>query len=110
MAAREEAIKNIEQEVLNNKIIIFMKGNKNFPQCGFSSQAVECLKKLDVPFETRDVLSNEDYWNYLEVYSKWPTFPQVFVGGKLVGGCDIVTEMSESGELKKVVDEALATN
>jgi len=109
MSTKEEALKKIEEEVKNNKVIIYMKGNRNFPQCGFSSQAVECIKKLDVPFEDRNVLEDEDYWNFLEVYSKWPTFPQIFVDGKLIGGCDIVTEMSESGELKKVVDAALAS-
>lgn len=108
MSTKEEALKKIEEEVKNNKIIIYMKGTKDFPQCGFSAQAAECLKRLNVPFEDRNVLENEDYWNYLEVYSKWPTFPQIFIDGKLIGGCDIVTELFQSGELKKLADEAVA--
>lgn len=109
MSTKEEALKKIEQEVKNNKVIIYMKGTKETPQCGFSAQAVDCLKRLNVPFEDRNVLEDEDYWNFLEVYSKWPTFPQIFVDGKLIGGCDIVSEMSESGDLKKVVDAALGS-
>lgn len=107
MLPKEEALKKIDSDVKNNKILIFMKGNKNFPQCGFSAQAVEVFNRMNVPFETRDVLSDEDYWEYLEDYSKWPTFPQVFIDGKFIGGCDIVTEMSENGELQPLVDAAL---
>lgn len=107
MSTKEEALERIKKEVEENKIIIYMKGTKDFPQCGFSAQAIECLKRLEVPFADRNVLNDEDYWEYLEDYSRWPTFPQVFIGGKLVGGCDIVTELSQSGELKKLADEAL---
>lgn len=108
MSTKEEALKKIEAEVKENKLIIYMKGTKDFPQCGFSAQAVECLNRLEVPFADRNVLDDQDYWNYLEVYSKWPTFPQVFIDGKLVGGSDIVTELYQSGELKKLADEAVA--
>ncbi len=108
MSTKEEALVKIEEEVKNNKVILYMKGTKDFPQCGFSAQAAECVKRLEVPFEDRNVLDDQDYWNYLEVYSKWPTFPQLFIGGKLVGGSDIVTELYQSGELKKLVDAAVA--
>ncbi len=107
MSTKEEALKKIEKEVQENKIIIYLKGTKDFPQCGFSAQATECLKRLNVPFADRNVLNDEDYWEYLEDYSHWPTFPQVFIGGKLVGGSDIVTELFQSGELKKLADQAL---
>ena len=97
---REEVLKKIDAEVKNNKIVIFMKGDADFPKCGFSAQAVEAIKKLGYPFKAFDVLEDEGLWNYLEDYSQWPTFPQVFIGGKLVGGCDIVTEMYQRGELQ----------
>lgn len=97
---KEEALKKIDQDVKDNKIVIYMKGNADFPRCGFSAQAVEVVKKLGYPFKTFDVLEDENLWNYLEDYSQWPTFPQVFVGGQFVGGCDIVTEMSQKGELQ----------
>lgn len=105
---REAALKKIEQDVKSDKIVIFMKGNADFPRCGFSAQAVEVVKRLGYPFKTFDVLEDEDLWNYLEDYSSWPTFPQVFVGGKFVGGCDIVTEMFQKGELQELAKTACA--
>ncbi len=106
---REEALKKIDQEVKSNNILIFMKGTADFPKCGFSAQAVEVVKRLGYPFQTFDVLEDEDLWNYLEDYSGWPTFPQVFIGGKFVGGCDIVTEMSQKGELQPIAKSVCET-
>jgi monothiol glutaredoxin len=103
---REAALKKIDQDVKSEKIVVFMKGNADFPRCGFSAQAVEVVKRLGYPFKTYDVLEDEDLWNYLEDYSSWPTFPQVFVGGKFVGGCDIVTEMFQKGELQELAKTA----
>ena len=99
---KEEVLKRIDQEVKSNKIVIYMKGNADFPQCGFSAQAVEVLRSLGYPFKTFDVLEDESLWNYLEDYSSWPTFPQVFIGGQFVGGCDIVTQMIQKGELQEL--------
>ena len=99
---KEEALKKIDSEVKSNKIVIYMKGNADFPRCGFSSQAVEVVRRLGYPFKAFDVLEDPVLWEYLEDYSGWPTFPQVFIGGKLVGGCDIVTEMFEKGELQEL--------
>ena len=99
---KEEVLKHIDQEVKSNKIVIYMKGNADFPRCGFSAQAVEVLRRLGYPFKTFDVLEDEGLWNHLEDYSNWPTFPQVFIGGQFVGGCDIVTQMFEKGELQEL--------
>jgi len=82
-----------------NKVLLFMKGNKSFPQCGFSSRVVAILKAEGVPFETVDVLSDPEIREGIKQFSSWPTLPQLYVAGKFVGGCDIVTELHQSGEL-----------
>ena len=105
---REEALKKIGQDVTANKIVIYMKGNADSPRCGFSAQAVDVVKRLGYPFKAFDVLEDEALWNYLEDYSGWPTFPQVFIGGKLVGGCDIVNEMFQKGELQDLAKTVCA--
>lgn len=97
---RDEVLKRIDQDVKGNKIVVYMKGNADSPRCGFSAQAVDVIKRLGYAFKTFDVLADEDLWNCLEDYSQWPTFPQVFIGGKFIGGCDIVTEMFQKGELE----------
>jgi monothiol glutaredoxin len=91
----------ISEMVGNNKVLLFMKGNKSFPQCGFSSKVVEILKSEGVDFETVNVLADPEIRQGIKDYSSWPTIPQLYVNGKFVGGCDIVTEMHASGELDK---------
>jgi monothiol glutaredoxin len=103
-----QAFKKIEEQLKKDKVVVYMKGTKEMPMCGFSRQAVEILKLHKRPFAAYDVLKDEELWNHLDEYSSWPTFPQVFVEGKLVGGCDIVTEMHESGELETVLEKAFA--
>ncbi len=103
---KEEVLKKIDQDVKANKIVIYMKGNADSPRCGFSAQAVDAVKRLGYPFKTFDVLEDEGLWNHLEDYSNWPTFPQVFIGGQFVGGCDIVTQMYEKGELQQLAKSA----
>ena len=93
--------------VEGHKIVLFMKGTKSFPQCGFSATVVEVLKRLDAQFETVNILADADVRQGMKEYSNWPTFPQLYVEGRFVGGCDIVTEMFESGELQPVIDRAL---
>jgi monothiol glutaredoxin len=83
-----------------NNVVLFMKGTTQFPACGFSSTVVQILKKEGFPFETFNILADPEVRQGLKDYSKWPTFPQLYVGGKFVGGCDIVTEMHQTGELK----------
>src|SRR3989338_3064369 len=101
----EDTLKKIQSEIEKNKILLFMKGTPETPRCGFSAATVEILKSYPYAFKGIDVLSNPDIREALPNYSNWPTFPQLFVGGKLVGGCDIVSELNESGELKTILEE-----
>lgn len=93
----------IETVLNGNKIVLFMKGNESAPQCGFSANTVAILKHLNVNFSTFDILQDMDIRQGLKDYSNWPTFPQLYFGGKLVGGNDIITEMFESGDLQEVL-------
>jgi len=98
----EEAVKTkLEDTIKKHKVVLFMKGNKHFPQCGFSAQVVGILKELGTPFETVNVLQDPAVRDGIKEYSSWPTIPQLYVEGEFVGGCDIVKEMYASGELQK---------
>ena len=108
MTDQTKAFAKIKDQLAKDKVVVYMKGTKQFPRCGFSNQAVQILSSYGKPFATYDVLTDEELWNHLDELSGWPTFPQVFVDGKLVGGCDIVTEMHESGDLKDVIEKAFA--
>ncbi len=99
----DDVIERIQNAVNNNKIMIFMKGTPTFPQCGFSAATVQVFEEMGVPFQTADVLSDPELRDAIKRYSNWPTIPQVFIGGKFVGGCDIVREMKDSGELDNLV-------
>jgi len=90
---------------VENDIILYMKGNKMAPQCGFSSQLVHILSQLDVTFETRDVLQDDYLRQGIKEFSDWPTVPQLYIRGEFIGGCDVVTELFQSGELRKVIEE-----
>jgi monothiol glutaredoxin len=96
----------IEQLVNSSRVVLFMKGNKMFPQCGFSAQVVGLLKETGAEFETHNVLADPEVRQGLKEYSNWPTFPQLYVDGQLVGGCDIVTELHQNGELQKLVHKS----
>jgi len=96
----------IDNEVKSNDVVLFMKGSALFPQCGFSSRAVAILDHLGVPFETVDVLQDQEIRTGIKAYSDWPTIPQLYVKGEFVGGSDIMMEMFESGELQQLVAAA----
>ncbi|NQZ01347.1 MAG: Grx4 family monothiol glutaredoxin [Bdellovibrionales bacterium] len=96
----EETKSRIDKMVGDSKIFLFMKGNPNFPQCGFSARAVAILRELGAEFDSFDVLSDEDIRQGIKEYGNWPTIPQLYVNQKLLGGSDILMEMFESGELK----------
>ncbi len=96
----------IDELIKNNKVMLFMKGTKQIPACGFSNAVVQILKKEAVPFETYNILSDPELRQALKEYSSWPTYPQLYIGGKFVGGCDIVTELHQSGELSKELSQA----
>jgi len=94
----------IKQTVTDNKVVLFMKGNASFPQCGFSGRAIQILQSLETEFVTVDVLSNDAVREGIKTYSNWPTIPQLYINGEFVGGSDIMTEMYEAGELKQTLD------
>ncbi len=104
-----EVFDRIRDTVEKNRIVIFMKGNRHFPQCGFSAATIEVFEDLGVPYETIDVLQDMEVREGVKEFTKWPTIPQVFVNGKFIGGCDIVREMHASGELQPMVKEPLAS-
>jgi len=100
-----EEIKNIiQQHIENNDVCLFMKGTPDAPQCGFSMAVSNMLKILEVKFEGVNVLENQSLREGIKIFSDWPTIPQLYIKKEFVGGCDIVKEMYESGELKKVFD------
>jgi monothiol glutaredoxin len=96
---RDDVRKKIEETVSGSKVVLFMKGTKNFPQCGFSARVVQALKKAGEPFLDVNVLADADVREGIKEFSSWPTIPQLYVDGKFVGGCDIVTELDQNGEL-----------
>jgi monothiol glutaredoxin len=98
----------IRDQIKSHPVLIYMKGNPNQPQCGFSARATQILMSCGQKFAYVDILSNPDIRANLPAVSEWPTFPQLFVDGELVGGCDIMTEMFESGELKQLLDTSAA--
>jgi monothiol glutaredoxin len=101
-----DALERIQSAIAGNRILIFMKGNRNFPQCGFSAATVQIFDQLGAPYETIDVLSDPEIRDQVKAYSNWPTIPQVYIDGKFVGGCDIVRELYETGELQTLVKGA----
>lgn len=104
-----ELKERLDNLVNQNKILVFMKGTKLMPQCGFSNNVVQMLNTLGVPFETVDVLEDSEIRQGIKEYSNWPTIPQVYVDGQFVGGSDILIEMYQKGELQQVVEVALAS-
>ncbi len=101
-----EVLDTIKQQIEENTVILYMKGSPNAPQCGFSMRTSQALMACGQRFAYVDILSNPEIRSTLPQYANWPTFPQLWVSGELVGGCDIVTEMHEKGELKALIDEA----
>ncbi|QYX33310.1 Grx4 family monothiol glutaredoxin [Sphaerospermopsis torques-reginae] len=104
-----ELKEKIENLIKQNKIMVFMKGTKLMPQCGFSNNAVQILNTLGVPFETFDVLSDFEVRQGIKEYSNWPTIPQIYINGEFIGGSDILYELYQKGELQETVEVALAS-
>lgn len=102
----QEILDMIKKEIESNTICLFTKGTADMPMCGFSARAIAIFKELGKPFKTVDILPDPRLKQILASFSNWPTTPQVFVGGKFIGGCDIVAEMHQKGELKPLVEEA----
>ena len=103
-----DIFETIKEQIENNGILLYMKGSPNQPQCGFSARTVQALMACGERFAYVDILSNPEIRANLPRYANWPTFPQLWVDGELIGGCDIVTEMVESGELQPLIKEAAA--
>ena len=103
-----ETLEKIKQQIAENKIILYMKGSPKLPQCGFSARAVQALAACGAEFAFVDVLQNPDIRATLPKYANWPTFPQLYINGELIGGCDIILELYQSGELKTLIEQAAA--
>lgn len=104
-----EIMERIKQAIESNTVILFMKGTPEFPQCGFSSRTSQALSECGAEFAFINVLAEPEVRENLHRYANWPTFPQLYIGGELVGGCDIVMEMYESGDLKTAIEQAQAS-
>jgi len=99
----------IDQLLSENKIMVFMKGSKLMPQCGFSNNVVQIINTLGVPFGTFDILADQEIRQGIKEYSNWPTIPQIYIDGEFVGGSDIAIELYQSGELQQMVEVAMAS-
>ena len=99
-------IEELENQVKDNPILLYMKGSPEAPQCGVSSKASQISIACGKPFSFVDILSNPEIRANLPQFSNWPTFPQLFVNGELIGGCDIITELHEAGDLQTIIDSA----
>lgn len=98
----------IEEQLGSNDVLLYMKGTPDFPQCGFSGQTVAALNAVGKPYAFVNIFEDPEVREGLKEYSNWPTFPQLYVKGELIGGCDIVIEMYQSGELQKLLEEDVA--
>lgn len=103
----ESTRQRIQSLVDTHPIVLFMKGTQHFPQCGFSATVVEVMRRLGASFQSVNVLDDPEIRHGIKEFTNWPTIPQLYVGGEFVGGCDIVREMFESGELAPLVENAL---
>jgi monothiol glutaredoxin len=101
-----EVIERIKQHLSTQPVVLFMKGTPDFPQCGFSAQTVAALRHVGAQFHAVNIFEDLELRDELKRFSNWPTYPQLYVNGELIGGCDIAMQMLQSGELKQLLDEA----
>ena len=101
-----DVVDRIKTQISTQPVVLFMKGTPDFPQCGFSAQTVAALRAVGAPFHAVNIFEDPELRDALKKYSNWPTFPQLYVNGELIGGCDIAMQMYQSGELKELVDGA----
>lgn len=102
-----DTLERIKKQVTDNPIMLYMKGNPDFPQCGFSARTVQALNACGVEYSFVNIFEDEQVYRTLPKYANWPTFPQLYVKGELVGGCDITLDLFQSGELQKMLNEAV---
>lgn len=98
----------IKEQVTANPVVLYMKGTPLMPQCGFSAQVAYILQQYEVPLQSYNILENEELRQGIKDFSDWPTLPQLYVNGEFIGGCDIVTQLHESGELKKILEQVMS--
>ncbi|KDP41904.1 hypothetical protein JCGZ_26922 [Jatropha curcas] len=108
-ALSPELKSTLDKVVSSQKVVLFMKGTKEFPQCGFSNTVVQILNSFNVPYETINILENEVLRQGLKEYSSWPTFPQLYIDGEFFGGCDITVDAYKSGELQELLERAMCS-
>lgn len=104
----ETTEQRIKREITENPVMLYMKGTAQFPQCGFSARVVQILNHIGVQYKTANVLEDPELRDGIKAFSSWPTIPQLYVGGEFIGGCDIVTEMFQNGELEGLLKEKAA--
>ena len=104
-----DPLERIKKQVTENPIILYMKGTPDFPQCGFSARTVQAIKSCGVEFAYVNIFEDEEVYRALPKFANWPTFPQLYVKGQLIGGCDITLDLQQSGELQKMLKEAAGT-
>lgn len=102
-----DVLERIKEQVENNPVVIYMKGTPDMPRCGFSHRASQALAATGLPFAYVNVLEDPEIFDNLPRYADWPTFPQIYINGELIGGCDITLELYQSGELQKLMDAAV---
>ena len=101
-------MEEIKKEISENKVVIYMKGTRDMPRCGFSAAAVQVLNEYGVPIKDINVLEDQEKWAAVKQFSDWPTIPQIYIGGQFIGGCDILREMHAKGELKPIIAKVVA--
>ena len=104
----EATLERIKRQIANNPVLLYMKGTPDFPMCGFSGRVVQILNALNTKYTYVNILENPDIRSTLPTYANWPTFPQLYIRGELVGGCDIVNELQQNGELKPLLEATQA--
>ena len=104
-----DALARIKQQVENHPVVIYMKGTPEAPRCGFSHRAAEALTTTGLPFAYVNVLEDPEIFEHLPRYADWPTFPQIYINGELIGGCDITLELQQSGQLQAMMEQAVGT-
>ncbi|GMQ96786.1 MAG: Grx4 family monothiol glutaredoxin [Gammaproteobacteria bacterium] len=102
-----DVMERIDHQVRNNPVVIYMKGSPQFPSCGFSSRAAQALTETGIEFAYVNILTDSEVFENLPRYANWPTFPQIYIDGELIGGCDITLELHAKGELKNMVEAAI---
>ncbi len=104
MSPEEKVLQQIDEDIKAHRVLLYMKGTRLMPQCGFSARVIEILNQFNIPYETRNILEDQELRAAIKAYSSWPTIPQLYIQGEFIGGCDIVTELFQNGQLEKILE------